>query len=282
MNFGHRLYPIAGSLARSVTMSSTSFAFTSRSEAVSDHQRISLRIVKSRQCSEPGGKSDWGWIPKRPKVELLDEPPPRVRWLTDTERAKLDANLPTRIKRVALAGALTGIRLNNLLTLKRVDVDIPNRTIHLPKTKSGKRHHLPISDALVPVLEAAMADKAHPKDSRWVFVSRLGRPYNRNGATSLFRKCVAAAGIQDFHFHDLRHDFATRVRRAGHGLDVVQALLGHATPAMTQRYEHLGREDLKRAVDAVAIAAPALPPSPNRVRKKQQKKRAVRRRRKAS
>lgn len=203
---------------------------------------------------------DWNWLKARPKVVLLPEPPPRVRWLTEAERAKLDAALPARIKRVAVASALTGIRLSNLLTLKRADVDLPNRNIHLQLTKLGKRHHVPISDALVPVLKAAMADKAHPKESEWVFVSRLGKPYNRSGATSLFRKRVAAAGIKNFHFHDLRHDFATRVRRAGHGLDVVQELLGHATPAMTQRYAHLGREDLARAVADVASPLPSSKP----------------------
>ena len=50
-NFGQRLYPISGSFARSAKMNSTSFVLTSRSVALSDSQRTSLRIVKSRRCS---------------------------------------------------------------------------------------------------------------------------------------------------------------------------------------------------------------------------------------
>jgi hypothetical protein len=45
--------------------------------------------------------------------------------------------------------------------------------------------------------------------------------------------------LVDFHFHDVRHDFATRIRRSGQGLDLVQKLLGHASPALTQRYGHI-------------------------------------------
>jgi integrase len=200
---------------------------------------------------------DWDWLPKRPKVTLLREPAPRVRWLTDAESRKLAAELakPQRqhFRRVVEAALLSGQRLSVVIGLKKADVDLKHRTLSYVQRKRGNKppvtKHAPVSDALAAVLSAAMADGA----GEHVFTSgRFGKPYTRSGASSFFRKVATEAGIEDLHFHDLRHHYATQVRRAGHGLDVVQALLGHESPAMTARYAHLGREELASAAAAVS------------------------------
>jgi len=56
---------------------------------------------------------------------------------------------------------------------------------------------------------------------------------------------------EDFRFHDLRHTFATRLVQAGKDLYQVQSLLGHKSPAMTQRYAHHYPESLRDAVEAL-------------------------------
>jgi integrase len=197
---------------------------------------------------------DWGWLAKRPKVVLLQEPAPRVRWLTDEERKKLAAALskPKRVnfRRVCEAALRSGQRLSNLIGLKKTDVDLKHRTFVVTVRKGGtiKAIHVPISDALAAVFKEAMAESKCDH----VFVSeRWGKPYTRSGVSGFFRKLTEQAGIVDFHFHDLRHDYATQVLRAGHGLNLVQELLGHASPAMTQRYAHLGQSELHNAVEAV-------------------------------
>jgi integrase len=226
---------------------------------------------------------DWGWIEKRPKVVLLQEPPPRVRWLTDAERSSLATELakPQRahFRRVVLAALLSGQRLGKIITLQKADVDLAARQLTVRNTRKGgkvRTTHQPISEQLAGVLEEAMA----ASDGEYVFTAgRGGKPYTRNGASSFFARVAEEAGIADLHFHDLRHDFATRVRRAGVGLDVVQALLGHASPAMTQRYAHIGREELHAAVESIA---PGLPPAAPAVKPKQPKTAAPRKRRTAS
>jgi integrase len=214
---------------------------------------------------------DWGWLPKRPKVVLLQEPPPRVRWLTDDERVALAAELgkPQRahFRRVCSAALLSGQRLGKIIGLLRADVDFANRTITIhDMAKGGKRKtsHVPVSAALEAVLREAMAEGG---DCPHVFTSGRRtkgqrRPYSRNGASSFFAKVAEGAGISDLHFHDLRHDFATRIRRGGAGLDVLQRLLGHASPAMTMRYSHLGDAQLAAAVEAAEGVALAPAPTP--------------------
>jgi integrase len=57
--------------------------------------------------------------------------------------------------------------------------------------------------------------------------------------------------IEDFHFQDLRHTFATRLVQAGVGLYKVQRLLGHKSPMMTQRYAHHYPESLRDGVEVL-------------------------------
>ena len=54
--------------------------------------------------------------------------------------------------------------------------------------------------------------------------------------------------LENFTFHSLRHDFASRLIMAGVDLRTVQSLLGHASPMMTMRYAHLAPDHVAGAI----------------------------------
>jgi site-specific recombinase XerD len=56
------------------------------------------------------------------------------------------------------------------------------------------------------------------------------------------------ANIENFRFHDLRHDFCSRLVQRGVDLYTVAALAGHKDIKMTARYAHLSPEKLRSAV----------------------------------
>jgi hypothetical protein len=75
----------------------------------------------------------------------------------------------------------------------------------------------------------------------WVFPSETAKtPIEpKNVMSRVFVPALDRAGIENFHWHDLRHTFASRLVVAGVDLRTVQELLGHKTITMTVPYSHL-------------------------------------------
>src|SRR5207302_10156166 len=63
-----------------------------------------------------------------------------------------------------------------------------------------------------------------------------------------FENARERAGISDFHFHDLRHCFASWLAMGGTHQKVMMQLLGHRDSKMTDRYTHLSDEYRRQAV----------------------------------
>src|SRR6267143_6548616 len=77
--------------------------------------------------------------------------------------------------------------------------------------------------------------------------SRLGEAVvftNRHGealqsSRQWFNRALTLANIKDFRWHDLRHNFASKLTMLGANLRTVQQLVVHKALAMTVRYSHL-------------------------------------------
>ena len=117
---------------------------------------------------------------------------------------------------------------------------------------------MPASDAVL----GAYADYQHERDglvgedvTEMVLVNLyhrpLGAPMRYRAAKGFFDRLADGCGFP-VRPHMLRHSAATNWVRAGVDLDVVQALLGHASLASTTVYLHAHDEDKRRAVEAVA------------------------------
>src|SRR5664280_1712345 len=96
-------------------------------------------------------------------------------------------------------------------------------------------------------------DPAAPRVHRQSFNHRhhKGAPVSYRAAKGFFDRLAGECGFP-VRPHMLRHTAATNWVRAGVDIDVIQALLGHASLASTTVYLHARDDDKRRAVEAVA------------------------------
>jgi integrase len=192
-------------------------------------------------------KWKWTWIRENPVSGLgisVGKSNWRYRWLSlEEETALLDAcgEGPAWLKPLVVFALQTGMRRGEILNLTWPDVDVRARFIQIRHSKNGEPRSIPMSEIL---LATVAAMKVRPLSGK---VFQVGI----NGLRSAFERAVKAAGIEDFHFHDLRHTFASRCVQYGVDLYRVQKLLGHKGPEMTQRYAHHVRESITPAIQAL-------------------------------
>lgn len=193
------------------------------------------------------------WIDINPvsKVSKLPEPRGRVRYLSDDEREKLLATLKDAanpyLYPIVLLALTTGARRMEILGLRWHDVDLVARRAILQDTKNGERRSLPIIEPALGELRKLYERRGN---SEFVFPSHNGKqPVDiKRGWDS----ALAAADIEDFRFHDLRHTCASYLAMNGATMGEIAAVLGHKTLQMTKRYAHLSDAHTQSVVEKMS------------------------------
>ena len=177
------------------------------------------------------------------------------RYLTEQQTIKLIEAVrqseSEMLQYIVLFLMYTGARKREVLDARWRDIDWAQRSWRIPKTKSGKIRHIPLSTGAMNVLEHLRLKVRHGLlNEQAIFANpKTGEPF-----VSFFYSWNNArirAGLPEFRIHDLRHSFASYLVNAGRSLYEVQELLGHADIKTTSRYAHLSRERLVAAVEVV-------------------------------
>lgn len=198
--------------------------------------------------------SDWG-IPRlernpAKKVKLFEETQ-RQRFLSPLEMRAL-INALRNDENVQAAKAielllLTGARRNEITQARWEHVNLQQKTLLVPLSKSGKPRTISLNKAACYLISRLPSRGESP----WLFPSPItGRPY-----PALYYPWVRIrkrAGLTNLRLHDLRHSYASNLVNGGVSLYVVQQLLGHTNPRTTQRYAHLEQETLAKAAEVAA------------------------------
>lgn len=191
---------------------------------------------------------DWGYARNNPleKVRFFRENNERVRFLTDEEKSRYLRACNPHFRILVTAARHTGCRASELLFLTWDYVSFTRNQIVViaAYAKNGQTRAIPMSGTLRELL--LDLKKKAPKGIRSIFLNRNGRPY-RSYQTAHETACRKAE-IEDFTFHDWRHDFASCLAMAGESLATIAELLGHKDIKMTRRYSHISEDHKQQAV----------------------------------
>ncbi len=198
----------------------------------------------------------------------------RRRRLGDEEEQQLLDAAPPILRALMITALDTGIRRGAMLALRLGDIDWKRRLIGLrgPTTKNRRTRYVPIgTDRLLAVLEWLRlgADGKHKPDDAPVFSNEVGEPLKsfrtawvttvlkahdieprwrkKGGYRDLTQECLKAFQTINLHWHDLRHEYASRLVERGVPLAQVRDLLGHASISTTERYDNQKLEALQAA-----------------------------------
>lgn|SRR5574340_804440 len=194
---------------------------------------------------------EWEWCRENPvaRVSMERENNQRDRWLSHEEEAQLLAGCAPWLHDLVTVALHTGMRMGEILALTWSTVDFNRRTVTVLRSKNGERRTIPVNDTALSVLRRKSRIRSLTTDL--VFYSKAFTVIEPGHLRRSFRLAMKKAKIEDFHFHDLRHTFATRLVQAGVDLYKVQRLLGHKSPTMTQRYAHHYPESLREGVETL-------------------------------
>jgi integrase len=170
-----------------------------------------------------------------------------------------------RFRALVLMAAFTGLRRGELLALTRERIDFLHQTVAVveqrhdlpdgslllapPKTDAGRRV-IALPPPLVIELERHLSEYVAAEAGALVFTGEKGGPLRVHVWQAHWDRARRALGLEQLHFHDLRHVANTLAAASGATTKELMYRMGHASPAAALRYQHATRDR-----DAVIAAA---------------------------
>ena len=142
----------------------------------------------------------------------------------------------------------SGLRVSELTGLDLEALDRSERTVRV-LGKGRKERIVPYGGQAARAVEAWLARRSEADGP--LFTNGQGRRLTVRSIHTIVGRAARAAGIaRRVSPHTLRHTFATHLLDGGADLRAIQELLGHRRLSTTQRYTHVGADQLMRVYDA--------------------------------
>jgi integrase/recombinase XerD len=159
-----------------------------------------------------------------------------------------------RIHAISLVVLDTGLRITEVLNLRKQDVDLDNLLMKVEKGKGDRQRVVPFTLALRRLIFRYIKTEC-PANSDFIFATRNGSAQTYRNALRQLKAIGSKLKIPDLRFHSMRHLFATHYLRSGGSVALLRRILGHAALETVLIYEHLLTDDLSEAHNGHSILA---------------------------
>jgi integrase/recombinase XerD len=206
------------------------YTFLTENHHITNNPTLTIETAK--------GESKLPQVLSIAEVELLLQRPDR-----NTVRGLRDAAL------LELLYA-TGLRVSELVSLPVNNLNLEAGYL-IAYGKGSKERLVPIGEvaqnAIREYLKKGRPTLLGNSQSNYLFLTRNGKPFTRQGFWKLIKKYTLSTGIQkNISPHTLRHSFASHLLERGADLRSVQMMLGHVDISTTQIYTQVTPERLKK------------------------------------
>jgi site-specific recombinase XerD len=213
--------------------------------ATANHHIKLIRHMLNLAC-------EWQMLDINPasRIHMFEEDNKQERYMNDAQLGNLLEVLRTDSARsVCLITTFllaTGCRLNEALSACWSQVDKDKRVFRVSasNSKSKRMRPVPLNDTALNVLNQLDTEGQY----EYLFINKkTKKPYVN--IAKVWERLRAKAGLPHLRLHDLRHQAASNLINSGSSLYIVQQILGHSDPSVTQRYAHLSMKTLNDASD---------------------------------
>jgi integrase/recombinase XerD len=136
----------------------------------------------------------------------------------------------------------SGIRRNELLSLRPADVDFERKVLFIHGGKGDKDRISILSEVSIRLIKEYL-EKYKPRE--WLFEGMNGERYSASSIWKIFDSIKRQQEIKKKgSVHILRHSFATSLLESGTDIRYIQSLLGHSSIKTTQIYAHVATNNL--------------------------------------
>ena len=201
---------------------------------------------------------DWGMgglINPVQNVRRPKNPPARERRLFPGETERIIAATGSRtIGNVIWFAIETGMRRKEIAQMKWADVEMEERILRIPDTKTDPRV-IPLSTKALQILSSLprrIDENVWGYDQKGLGITRVFQEAIKRARAAYEKEYEEKeekpdpAFLVNLTFHDLRHEATSRLFESAAGFNVMEvaAITGHKTLQMLKRYTHLKAEDL--------------------------------------
>jgi type 1 fimbriae regulatory protein FimE len=136
-----------------------------------------------------------------------------------------------------------GLRVGELVSILRDQVDLDQGTLHVNRLKNGSPSVHPLGELERQMLRRLARDCT---STRHVFLTERGRPMSASNVRKIVARAGVRAGISfPVHPHMLRHACGYKLANDGQDTRAIQQYLGHRNITHTVRYTELAPDRFK-------------------------------------
>src|SRR5262249_51086216 len=179
----------------------------------------------------------------------------RIRFATEEELPKLIESCVNQVTSpwlhpLVVLALNTSARQGEILALREGDIDFERNLIYFGRTKNRKLKVVPMNRAAREAADWFLKNGKGEYLVSWPW----GDPVGKTTVYDAFNRACREAGLENLHFHDLRHTAASYMVMSGVDLPTVKEILGHREINMTLRYSHLAPAHKAKAVQQLGDA----------------------------